>query len=250
MPVKSKRSTPDTPPAKVTAVAKSPQRPRQRPSATKANATLSPWGTSSERASLRASKREAVLRVAAQIFNEKGFHSTSLDEVAERLHVTKPTLYYYVKNKDEILFECVNIGLKLLEEAVDQERTGGGRAIDQLKAAMRRYVEIVTQDFGACLIRVGEDPLPPDSQRELRKFKAKLDHRFRDLVRQGIQEGSIVDCDPKIAAFTLAGALSWIGRWYRADGPLQPQEIANQCITLLTHGLVRGDERGAPRLRR
>jgi len=207
----------------------------------------SPWTPGAERDRLRASKREAVLRTAARMFNEKGFHATSLDEVAERLHITKPTLYYYVKNKDEILFECVSIGLRMLQDAIEIERKRGGRALDQLVAAMRSYVEIVTQDYGMCIIRVGEDPLPPESRRALRSFKAKLDANFRELVQAGIEEGSIRPCDPKIAAFTLAGALSWIGRWYRAEGPLPPDEIARQCIGLLTSGMC--TPRGRARLR-
>jgi AcrR family transcriptional regulator len=210
-----------------------PIRRRSKPAA------ASPWPVAAEREELRASKREAVLRTAAQIFNEKGFHATSLDEVAERLHVTKPTLYYYVKNKDEILFECVSIGLHMLEDAIQRERAVGGSAIDQLGAAMRSYVDIVTQDFGMCIIRVGEDPLPAESRQKLRRFKAKLDRHFRELVQQGMEERSIVDCDPKIAAFTIAGALSWIGRWYRASGPLSPDQIAEQCIAVLMRGLAR-----------
>jgi len=207
----------------------------------------SPWVAGSERDRLRATKREAVLRTAARMFNEKGFHATSLDEVAERLHITKPTLYYYVKNKDEILFECVSIGLQMLQDAIEAERDRGGRAVDQLAAAMRSYVEIVTQDYGMCIIRVGEDPLPPENQRALRSFKARLDAHFRELVRLGIEEGSIRPCDPKIAAFTLAGALSWIGRWYRPEGPLAPEEIARQCIDLLTSGMC--TPKGRARLR-
>lgn len=199
----------------------------------------SPWAGPISREELRASKREAVLRTAAQLFNEKGFHATSLDEVAERLQVTKPTLYYYVKNKDEILFQCVSIGLQMMEDAIQRERTVGASAIDQLGAAMRSYVDIVTQDFGMCIIRVGEDPLPPESRKELRRFKAKLDRHFRELVQRGIEEESIVDCDPKIAAFTIAGALSWVGRWYRPGGELTPEKIAEQCITLLMRGLAR-----------
>lgn len=171
------------------------------------------------------------------MFNEKGFHATSLDEVAERLNITKPTLYYYVKNKDEILFECVNIGLQMLQDAIQQVGASGGRAIDKLVAGMQQYVRIVTMDFGMCVIRVGEDPLPPESQRKLRRFKAALDQEFRELIRLGIAEGSIASCDPKIAAFTLAGALSWIGRWYQPGGPLRPEQIADQCIGLLIHGL-------------
>jgi len=102
---------------------------------------------------------------------------------------------------------------------------------------MRQYVEIVTMDFGMCVIRVGEDPLPPESRQKLRRMKAALDREFRELIRQGIAEGSIVDCDPKLAAFTFAGALSWIGRWYRPGGGLEPAEIAEQCIRVLIDGL-------------
>jgi len=88
-----------------------------------------------------------------------------------------------------------------------------------------------------CVIRVGEDPLPPESRIKLRRMKAELDREFRELIRQGIAEGSIVDCDPKLAAFTFAGALSWIGRWYRPDGGLSPSDIADQCIRVLIDGL-------------
>lgn len=127
----------------------------------------------------------------------------------------------------------------MLEQAIERERGSGGSAIAQLEAAMRSYVAIVTQEFGMCIIRVGEDPLPPASRIKLRRFKARLDAHFRDLVRLGIEEGSIIDCDPKIAAFTIAGALSWIGRWYRPDGELAPEQIADRSIQMVLGGLVR-----------
>ncbi|MEW5890600.1 MAG: TetR/AcrR family transcriptional regulator [Pseudomonadota bacterium] len=202
-------------------------------------AQSSPWSHRRDRDKEREIKREAVLRVAAQLFNEKGFHATSLDEVAERLHVTKPTLYYYVKNKDEILFECVRIGLEMMQAAIAEAGKSGGTAMDKLIAAMRQYALIVTMDFGMCLIRVGEDPLPPDSRRKLRGLKAQIDREFRALIEQGIAEGSLAPYDAKIAAFTLAGALSWIGRWYRPDGPLRPEDIADQSIAVLMNGLFR-----------
>jgi len=204
---------------------------------------VSPWVSIDERQKVRLDKREAVLRAAAQVFNEKGFQSTNLDEVAERLNVTKPTLYYYVHSKDEILFECVKIGLTMLQESIQEVGAQGGTALNKLTAAMRKYAEIVTMDFGKCVIRVGEDPLPPESQRKLRRIKAVIDAEFRQLIEQGIAEGSIKPCDPKIAAFTIAGALSWIARWYRPSGPLEPEEIAHQCIALLLNGLSPAQEK-------
>jgi len=201
------------------------------------DAAASPWAPARDRAGQRALKREAVLRTAAQLFNEKGYAASTLDEVAERLGVSKPTVYYYVDSKDQILFECVRTGLELLQDAIREVDAAGGRAIDKLVAGMRQYVAIVTMDFGMCVIRVGEDPLPPESRKKLRRMKAALDHEFRELIRQGIAEGSIVDCDPKLAAFTFAGALSWIGRWYRPGGGLEPADIAEQCIRVLIGGL-------------
>jgi AcrR family transcriptional regulator len=203
---------------------------------------ISPWKPMREREKERRTKRDAVLRMAAQSFNEKGFHATSLDDVAARLNVTKPTLYYYFKNKEEILFECVRIGLEMIDEAAENVARRGGTGVEQLFVVMRKYAEIVTMDFGMCLIRVGEDPLQPAARRKLRQLKARIDRRFRSLIEQGIAEGDLAPCDAKIAAFTVAGALSWIARWYRPDGSLSPNDIAEQCISILVEGLVRRAE--------
>lgn len=199
---------------------------------------VSPWSTPQDRARDRADKREAVLRTAARLFNEKGFHATSLDEVAERLNVTKPTLYYYVKNKDEILFGCVHAGLELVRAGIAEAAESGGSALERLRACMRAYAAVVTSEFGMCVIRVGEEPLPAEGRRELRALKAQIDHEFRRLVEQGVADGSIAPCDPKLAAFTLAGAISWIGRWYQPGGDLGPDDVAEACIALLFNGIV------------
>ena len=211
----------------------------------------SPWSRSLDREQERAIKRDAVLRVAAQLFNEFGYHATSLAMVAERLQVTKPTLYYYVQNKEEILFECVRLGLELLRSAIAAAAASGGTALDKLKAAMHEYALIVTRDFGMCLIRVGEDPLAPEGRKKLRRLKAELDHEFRSLIEQGIAEGSLAPCDPKLAAFALAGALSWIGRWFDPHGPLSAEAIASHSTAVLMNGLSpRPTAAPSPRRRR
>jgi AcrR family transcriptional regulator len=208
------------------------------PSPVPAETFTSPWPAAAARARGRADKREAVLRTAVRLFNEKGFHATSLDEVAERLHVTKPTLYYYVESKEAILFACVEIGLEMVREGIAEAAKSGGSALDKLRACMRAYASVVTRDFGMCVIRVGEEPLPADSRRRLRALKAKIDHEFRSLIEQGIAEGVIAPCDAKLAAFTLAGGLSWIGRWYDPAGPLDADTAAERCIAVLLNGIV------------
>ncbi|WP_333905600.1 TetR/AcrR family transcriptional regulator [Delftia acidovorans] len=199
----------------------------------------SPWSGTPDREQQREAKRQAVLQAAAQLFNERGFSATSLDDIAARLGVSKPTLYYYVKNKDEILLQCVNQGLAMTLEGIEASRRAGGQAVDQLRACMQVYARIVTMDFGMCLIRVGDEQVPPDSRRELRRQKAAIDQAFRRLVAAGVQEGSLAPCDPKMTAFVIAGALSWIGRWYQPGGQYSAEEVAQQCIDTLMGGVLR-----------
>lgn len=203
-----------------------------------ANLPASPWAQAPSRAAQHQAKRDAVLHVAAQMFNERGFHATSLDDIAARLNVTKPTLYYYVKNKDAILLTCVKKGLDMTLEGIDASRAAGGNAIDQLRACMRTYAEVVTQPFGMCLIRVGDEEVPEPSRTELRRLKSEIDHAFRRLVEQGVQEGVLAPCDPKMAAFVIAGGLSWIGRWYQPQGAYSADQIIEQCTQLLLQGVL------------
>lgn len=203
-----------------------------------AQAQPSPWPQAPAREQQREAKRNAVLSTAAQMFNERGFHATSLDDIAARLQVSKPTLYYYVKNKDEILLECVKKGLHLILEGIEASRQAGGNAVDQLRACMRVYADIVTQPFGMCIIRIGDEEVPQPSRTELRRMKSEIDQAFRRLVAQGVQEGTLAPCDPKMTAFVIAGALSWIGRWYQSGGEYTSTQVAEQCIGTLMHGVL------------
>lgn len=198
----------------------------------------SPWAATTDREQQREAKRNAVLTTAAEMFNERGFQATSLDDIAARLHVSKPTLYYYVKNKDEILLECVRKGLHMTLDGIEASRKAGGNALDQLRACMQVYAGIVVQPFGMCLIRVGDEQVPDGSRKELRRMKSAIDQEFRKLVALGVAQGLLRPCDPKMAAFVIAGALSWIGRWYQEGGQYTPAQIAEQCIEQLLVGVV------------
>ena len=203
----------------------------------------SPWHPTT-REQERENKRDAVLRTAARLFSEKGFHGTSLELVADELHITRPTVYYYVKSKDEILFECVKIALEMIERAAQEVTERGGSAVDQLMAVLHKYAEIIMMEFGMCLVRVGEDPLPPESRRKLRKLQSSIDQKIRRLIAQGIEEKAFGPVDPKLAAFAVAGALNSIARWYRPAGELKPHQIAGQFVGMMMNSLVAQPPRG------
>ena len=205
----------------------------------------SPWVTSSNKVEERRAKRDAVLKVAAQLFNEHGYHATSLAMIAERLQVTKPTLYYYIQNKEEILFECHRTGIELLHTAVAKANQADVPTAARLRATLLAYASVVLDDFCKCLIRVGEESLPAENRKALSHLRLALDHELRSIVQCGIDDGSFESCDAKIAAYTLAGALNWTGRWFEADGPLNKEEVALRTTDVLLGGLLKRNTESA-----
>lgn len=200
----------------------------------------SPFKTAEERKADRAEKREAVLLAAVRMFNAQGFHATSLDDVAATLGVSKPTIYHYLGNKDQVLFECVTRGIEQLREAADTAHAGPGTALDRLRRFLTRYAEITMGDFGRCVIRTSDEALSAESAGRFRALKKEIDTAMRALIAAGVEDGSIAPVDVRLAAFTLAGALNWPARWHRPEG-LEPAEaIAAQMVEILIRGLAPG----------
>ncbi|RVU14303.1 TetR/AcrR family transcriptional regulator [Methylobacterium oryzihabitans] len=198
----------------------------------------SPWKDAFGREADRSEKRDAVLRVAAQSFCERGVRATSLDDVAERLNITKPTIYHYFRNKDEILVACVARGLAMIDDAIAEADREALSALDRLRAALRRYAEVMTMDFGMCVTRISEPDLSEEGRTRFRDGKRKIDGRVRDLLRACIREGSIRPCDVVLATFTITGALNWIARWYDPAGPLTGEEIGERMVAMLLAGFA------------
>jgi len=199
----------------------------------------SPFPTAQQRRNTHAAKRDAVLRAAVQTFNERGFHQTSLDDVAARLGISKPTIYHYLGNKDQVLLECVTIGLTQLREAAEASRSVPGTGADRLLSFLVHYAELIMDDFGRCVIRTADEALAPDSRKRFRALKRTIDTAMRTLIAEAIADGSIAPCDPKLLAFALAGALNWPARWHDPDGAQTPEQIARHLVSVLASGFLR-----------
>jgi AcrR family transcriptional regulator len=184
------------------------------------------------------SKRDAVLQTAAQLFIEKSYARTSLNDVAERLNITKPALYHYFCSKEQILLECYRLGTAVIENRLHEIAAAPRAGIEKVRAFIRTYVAAITVNFGRCVMRVDENELSQAARAEVRSCKRKIDRRLRRLVEEGIEDGSIVPCNAKLASLAIGSALNGICVWYRADGSLSPEQIASQYAQILTEGLA------------
>jgi AcrR family transcriptional regulator len=200
----------------------------------------SPWLPFESRRRARDEKREAVLRAAVQLFLEQGYHRATLNEVAERLNITKPALYNYFGGKDEILFECWSMGAELVDSVISEIDAGGGSGLVKLRKLVHAYAGLMATDFGASLVRFDLRDLTEKNAKLASVAKKRIDATFRGYIAAGIADGSIKPCDTKLAAFAIAGSLNWIGHWYQPDGGLSPTQIADEFTVRLTEGLAAG----------
>jgi AcrR family transcriptional regulator len=196
------------------------------------------WIPFEDRRRARDQKRDAVLRMALQLFLEQGYHRTSLSEIATRLNITKPALYNYFRSKEEILIECFRQGQDLYEANFAAIENSGGDGLSKLRGLIRAYVHVIASDFGVCVTRLDDRELSREARAEVRGAKRRINSAFREQIAAGIADGSVQACDPKLTTFLIAGALNGIGAWYRPDGALSAETIAEEFVRRLTESLA------------
>lgn len=202
----------------------------------------SPWLPFESRRHARDEKREAVLRTAVQLFLERGYHRATLNEVADRLNITKPTLYNYFHSKEDILYECWVIGQERVEDRIAEIEATSGSGLSRLRLMVSAYGRIMASDFGASLVRFNVSDLSEPNKKVTLAGKRRIDRAFRSYIAQGIADRSIRPCDVKLTAFAILGALNWIGHWYKSAGDLSPDQIAEDFAIRLTADIARRPE--------
>ena len=184
-------------------------------------------------------KRDIVLKVAAECFNEKGISGTSLKDVARKLNITDAALYYYVKNKEELVTLCYMRALDLGEKALERAMEEGDNCLEQLQLYIKYQLEEVCGEDGPVAILSGIPSLKPEHQKSIRARSSKHTKRITQLLIDGKKEGSIAGTpNPVIACDALLGALNWTPKWFKKDSGMSGEEIAETFVHTFTQGLL------------
>lgn len=182
-------------------------------------------------------KKDAVIAEAARAFGRHGDKNVSLDDIAKTLHVTKPALYYYFKNKQELIYEChelaMTIGDKTLREAIAAESTG----YDRVTAFIKNYISLLTNEMGAPAILHDFGSMSTTDQKKITARRRKFDLELRQVLEDGVRDGSIEPCDCKLAVFWFMGAISTIPKWFHAEGGLSGEQVADIFTGFLARGI-------------
>lgn len=181
-------------------------------------------------------RRDSMLRAAARCFNLKGFSGTSLKDVADILGLTDAALYYYVRNKEELVYLCylraADVGRDALQRAIDE----GGTGLDTVERYLRYHIEFMVGERGPVAIMSEIPSLKTEHRDEVLEVSRAHSAAFEALLEKGIEDGSIAPCDVRMTGNAIMGSLNWIPKWFHGDSTMA-ESILAEFPRILSRGL-------------
>ncbi|HZB19243.1 MAG TPA: TetR/AcrR family transcriptional regulator [Blastococcus sp.] len=180
---------------------------------------------------------DSLLDVAVAAFNERGYDATSMDELAARLGITKSAIYHHVSSKVDLLRLALDRALDALFAVTEEPGATTGRAIDRLEHVVRGSVHVLTAElaFVTLLLRVRGNS---EVERTALQRRREFDRIVTDLVRAAEDEGDVrPDVDPAVTSRLLFGTVNSLTEWYRPDGGLSADDLADALVTTTFEGL-------------
>jgi TetR/AcrR family transcriptional regulator, cholesterol catabolism regulator len=183
-------------------------------------------------------KFSEIIDTAARLFEEKGFKSTTIREIAKAVNLTQGSLYYHVRSKEEILFEIQN---QFLDEILKRRRKILSLSISA-KEKIRKLVEelfdvVLTKRSYIKVVLNEYKSLPLKELKIIREKRKRYDRGFVEAYEQGVGAGEFRTIDSLIASFALMGMVNWSYQWVDPEGSLKPQEIADVFLDIFFHGV-------------
>jgi AcrR family transcriptional regulator len=183
-------------------------------------------------------QREQILAAAGQIFREKGYQATSMQDIADAVHLQKGSLYHHVRSKEEILVTLLDRALDLLIDGMESVLHSDLSPEEKLREAMRVYAEhiAVHSDLAAVLLLEYRNLSPRYRNRHIAR-RDRFESLWRDLIREGIRKGAFQKTDETLAARAILAVQNWMVTWYQPGGAKSAADLAEFFSGLFLRGL-------------
>lgn len=190
-------------------------------------------------ADVRTTRRDELLKAAARLFSEKGYHATSMQDIADALDILRGSLYHHIDGKEALLHELMERGINELLSQVRPVAASEMTPTEKLAEVIRRHTVTIARypDFMAVFLHELKS-LSPARRQQILELRDEYDHIVRGIIAEGIERGEFRPTNVRIATFGLLGLLNWIYQWYSPSGPLSPEEIADVFVDVILRGLA------------
>ena len=184
-------------------------------------------------------RKEQVIRKAAELFREKGYAASSMRDLAQKLGIEAASLYSHIKSKEEILRSlCFDMAAEF-RKSLDEVEKQSGSASEKLKNGIIGHIQVMAQDLTASAVFMNEHRhLSQPYLRDFLLLRINYINRFKEIVEEGMKSGEFKDnIDRKLAVMTLFSSLNWMPQWYDPNSNINPVELGQQLADMLVNGL-------------
>jgi AcrR family transcriptional regulator len=181
-------------------------------------------------------QRDRMLRAAAECFNRKGYSGTSLKDVADILGLTDAALYYYVRNKEELVYLCYVRAAHLARDAMQRAVAEGGSGLERVRLYIRNHIELIVGESGPLAIMSEIPSLTRTHRDEILATSREHSKNFEAILESGIKDGSIAPCDVRMTGNAIMGAINWIPKWFHGDDRAA-RRVLEEFPVILSSGL-------------
>lgn len=175
-----------------------------------------------------ANREEAIRAAAVRIFREKGYHGTSMQDIAASVGILKGSLYHYIRSKEELLAQIFEGALEDTLAELGRIASSERDARERTRAMVRVYALAVVANLDAVGVYLREwRSLPPADLARVRERRRSMRRLFERVIAEGMREGEFARGDAKLAALAILGMCNWLYEWYRPRGALGAERIAD-----------------------
>ena len=191
---------------------------------------------------------DQILRTAADLFRERGYRASTLDDIARRLGMSKASLYGHFRAKEEMLAAISRETIEGFTRELSLVLRSSLPPEDKLRRVVRQHVRFVIANRSFLTVFFSEEAnLPARFARQLAAQKNRYDKGVESIVVEGIRRGAFREVPPRLVVFGLLGMLNWLYKWYNPSGRWGAEEISTAFLRLVEGGLLTAPRRG-PRL--
>jgi AcrR family transcriptional regulator len=182
------------------------------------------------------SRRSELTRQAARLFAEKGYHGTSIGDLAEAMGVQKGSLYAHIESKADLLWEVAHDGAVAFHEALDAV-PDDLNATEKIRLSLRAHLRVIAEQLDVATVFIREwRYLDGERRDEFVAERRRYEERFRALFREGRDLGELrTDLDDATATLLALSAANWAYTWLRPD--VDTDELADRFYAVLLDGM-------------
>jgi AcrR family transcriptional regulator len=188
-------------------------------------------------ADAKSGTRVQILRSAAAAFGRLGYAGATVEQIAAALHMKKGNLYYYFRNKEDILFACHQYSLDRLNQILEDTERSGLAPEDKLRRIIVSFVQMILDELHGTALFLDLEALSAAHLKKVILRRDRFDRGIRNVIEEGMASGVFAPGDAKLRTFAILGAVNWIPRWFDPRGSATSHEIAERFADYLIAGL-------------